>query len=803
MNNFSPWYTSLFAISILLIPGTQIARAQELPATILRPAPETHYLFQGEKLRECFLKNEQVASNNTPFSCEDNGGEVLLDFIAPAGKEVSMNILGITEGDIPKTLIEKKYIAPREEHMRITLFENGSVTQEGQDLLSNKNGLMGQDYLRYQLSARYPIDSVPRENESLRIMSDKQSPYFFVEYGWAILNRIEMGDLCRGESVTYNVRGLPGHTVLMILEDESRGEIIRDETIVLDKQGRATYTLGEFAPGVYRLRGYFGRMGQKIGVADLEQAFEDKTSMVFWNRGQQLDLSSCGNPIADIPKDNVNKNEALTPPQSNNDPRINRNTNQTRPSPPVQQNSNLNQRQPENTMCQSGQALQGTCNPAYRGIYTHFCGDRRSLSGVQGQSGEFDDSFYAVMSNGACSTEPTTRSTVPKKGRSLSVVVVPTDSIRSDIERKKTAIRSKIIQYWCQKNSDESIQSVVGALDWLFARCEDGFEAGKNYNDSNTGENQEKLSLRFDEIKAQKVCTKHLPDDFGIRYPTIAYIVDTLPLLLDATRLYEETYAQNRASFCNDFSNTTPVSVEDLFAAPGVVQLANTYAAQSTHQCVLDCTGEHVELTFMTPQSPLIYLYSRQASLYTVFLENMAGQIRFTSPAAYSAETNERIRWDITADASGRISVPFVPDIFQNIRHLFYEFTLDTGKDFTRPRNGYVIEYEGLNTFLRNDLLERLGLSEQQKDDYIRDMLPRLRKSNYYFIGILNSGIWNDTVRLSVTPPVETTERIMLYFEALDEKTASIPPEIAPFHFNTRRSESALLELGGYVKRTP
>lgn len=221
--------------------------------------------------------------------------------------------------------------------------------------------------------------------------------------------------------------------------------------------------------------------------------------------------------------------------------------------------------------------------------------------------------------------------------------------------------------------------------------------------------------------------------------------------------------------------------------------------------CKTECGLKELIIHAISPSSPLIYIRSKNLETHQIRLSgNPHTTLHFTDPFLPSHSPQEAV-WSVVSGLSGSLFAVTseAHDLSPNriVESLFYEFKPDMRHPFTPPEQGYVVRYNEIESFLQHTLLEKIGLSKAQKEDYINDMLPRLGKNNFYFIGLVDENEWNRTVGLEVVPPVEKVQRIMLYFQARSEFSNVSEPDLQHFFFNPDQYDSSLLELGGYVEK--
>ncbi len=253
----------------------------------------------------------------------------------------------------------------------------------------------------------------------------------------------------------------------------------------------------------------------------------------------------------------------------------------------------------------------------------------------------------------------------------------------------------------------------------------------------------------------------------------------------------------------------------------------------------MDCTN--LKTGKVTHISPLVYVFSKEPTMFTIRLDNRRGTLPVFDPPPTQAPEQisispqgELVRsettkatWNVLtisnktliAVKTKKLLEAFIEILGKNplnpvtiktaledlkkdlvlAPYLFYEFTLRKGMKLTKPEKGFVVAQENLQGFLLDTIMERLGLNNAQKQAYLEDIIPRIKSSPYYFIGLVDEQEWENTIVLETSPAVQERKRIMLYIEGIqtpvnvEEPLLSGVPDPASF-------DSFLLELGVYIK---
>ena len=160
--------------------------------------------------------------------------------------------------------------------------------------------------------------------------------------------------------------------------------------------------------------------------------------------------------------------------------------------------------------------------------------------------------------------------------------------------------------------------------------------------------------------------------------------------------------------------------------------------------------------------SPLIYLYPKNPLNISV---NINSPITSTKPAI-----NKKGAWEITGFPDGLLTTPdgkkypFIP----------YEFLRN---DFKRPDKGFVIQADNLEQFLKTSLWKKLGLKDNEIEDYWIDTKPRVKPSPYYFVSLVDRSEIDRVLPMEVNPKPDTIIRNMTYILALSAPFIPLPLE--------------------------
>lgn len=178
---------------------------------------------------------------------------------------------------------------------------------------------------------------------------------------------------------------------------------------------------------------------------------------------------------------------------------------------------------------------------------------------------------------------------------------------------------------------------------------------------------------------------------------------------------------------------------------------------------------------------PVIYLYPPQDEEVTVALQPK-GAFTFTYPAYADG-------WKGTAHPDGSITIAG-----KHYPYLFWEGT-DQG---TIPApdygSGFFVKQAAVVSFLE-EKLTAMGLSDQEKTDFITFWGPRMSQSEQGFAHFLFNKDYEQIADLSITPAPQEIFRVYLLWTPLDDATLLHPqPQAIP---TVHRSGFYAIEWGG------
>lgn len=178
---------------------------------------------------------------------------------------------------------------------------------------------------------------------------------------------------------------------------------------------------------------------------------------------------------------------------------------------------------------------------------------------------------------------------------------------------------------------------------------------------------------------------------------------------------------------------------------------------------------------------PVIYLYPQQTEQVSVWVEPVGG---FTK-----TEPVYRDGWNVTATPRGVLTTRDGT----TYPYLFWEGGAEG--TLTTPKEGFVVERTNIQIVLE-EKLTLLGLSEQERDDFITFWTPRLQRTPYYFITFIPQKEIDRVAPLTVLPKPDSVIRILMDYKPLQSPIAVQPLSIV----TPERNGFTVVEWGGIIR---
>jgi hypothetical protein len=185
--------------------------------------------------------------------------------------------------------------------------------------------------------------------------------------------------------------------------------------------------------------------------------------------------------------------------------------------------------------------------------------------------------------------------------------------------------------------------------------------------------------------------------------------------------------------------------------------------------------GEKVAL------KPVIYLYAPTDIAVDVQL-TPKGAFTYTYPSYEKG-------WKGTVEANGGITINN-----NHYPYLFWEGNIGGMSSLVDYSEGFVVSAENVTTFLEEKLTE-MGLTEQEKTDFITFWGPRMVHSEKNHVQFLFNEAYDNIATLKITPKPDHTFRLYMLWTPLPESTT-----LNPTHqklASVKRDGFSVVEWGG------
>jgi hypothetical protein len=191
---------------------------------------------------------------------------------------------------------------------------------------------------------------------------------------------------------------------------------------------------------------------------------------------------------------------------------------------------------------------------------------------------------------------------------------------------------------------------------------------------------------------------------------------------------------------------------------------------------------------------PAVYLYPPQKMQVNVKVYP-AGTLTYTDPL-YDSKRG----WTVDAYPDGKIYDSRYTIYDKSFNYLYFESKIHD-QVIKKPTKGWVVKYEELDNLYQN-ILPKLGLNQQQTQDFAEYWKKALHPSPYYFVGVIDQANVDQIERLEIIPKPAYINRVRIYFERLDSpKPVEAPVFTSPTTLNP--SQFNVVEWGGMVKNDP
>jgi hypothetical protein len=179
---------------------------------------------------------------------------------------------------------------------------------------------------------------------------------------------------------------------------------------------------------------------------------------------------------------------------------------------------------------------------------------------------------------------------------------------------------------------------------------------------------------------------------------------------------------------------------------------------------------------------PVIYLYPEETTEVNVQVVPNGG-FTVTDPIYPKGG------WDVVAHTDGTLEYPLDGKTYP---YLFWE---GHASGFGFPEEGFVFAKEDVPTEMRA-LLYKTGLNKQETEDFMEFWEEKMIVKPYVFVTFTTQKAFDQAAPLSIMPRPDTTIRVFMNFELLDEWK-----EVTPLSIRTpKRSGYTAVEWGGVLR---
>lgn len=176
-------------------------------------------------------------------------------------------------------------------------------------------------------------------------------------------------------------------------------------------------------------------------------------------------------------------------------------------------------------------------------------------------------------------------------------------------------------------------------------------------------------------------------------------------------------------------------------------------------------------------EKPVIYLYPEEETKVSVTLD-FDGELTSTYPAYGDS-------WTVDASPDGTLTDPTTG---RQYYCLFWEGVSQTEYDFS---TGFCVTGENTADFLEG-ALARLGLTEQEANEFIIYWLPKMEHNPYNLISFQQE-TYTNSAQLTIDPAPDTLIRVFMAWQGLDQPVEVEPQTLAA----PERTGFTVVEWGG------
>ena len=184
----------------------------------------------------------------------------------------------------------------------------------------------------------------------------------------------------------------------------------------------------------------------------------------------------------------------------------------------------------------------------------------------------------------------------------------------------------------------------------------------------------------------------------------------------------------------------------------------------------------------VTTMSPSIYFYPETPIEINLVIAH--DKITFADP--FIADT-----YNLTATTNGNL------DFVGMKRNRFYYEYKDV--KFDRPNQGWIIISDRINDFIKNEISKKLGLSENETSDLIKDINANLAvnpiSKPFLCVGLIDQTEITEKLPFTILPKPDSINRIHLFLKSVQDKKPTQKPELNRIN----RHGFSVIEVGVYM----
>ncbi len=201
--------------------------------------------------------------------------------------------------------------------------------------------------------------------------------------------------------------------------------------------------------------------------------------------------------------------------------------------------------------------------------------------------------------------------------------------------------------------------------------------------------------------------------------------------------------------------------------------------------------GQIISCLYLTTASPRLHLYPKQTQLVNVSVSPLS-KIGYVDPLF-----NSNGGWKIVADPTGSLTI-------NNLKKdsLYWEFEkapiLSSLESNHQPKTGFIIQKDALESFVKSNIANKLGLTEEETELWIAEISRESKKitSQYLKLSFVDSDLLDSILTTNISPKPDHFHRLMLYIEPVSGPSSLPAPELQPLS----RTGFTVVETGAVAK---